>query len=148
MWFETLTSLPILCTHGVVYVNTGLAVKNAGLLGGPLGLLFVSILAIHCMHLLAENALILASRHKSTNIDYAGTLGLAVRHGSVRSLQPYHRMANRAVNLFIFITQFGFCCVYFVFMAENLVQGETYNPITVEFTLKGECDSESCLGSY
>jgi len=108
-------------------VGTGLlalplAVKNAGLLGGPLGLLFVSVLAIHCMHLLAENALILASRHKSTNIDYAGTLGLAVRHGSIRSLQPFHRMANRAVNLFIFITQFGFCCVYFVFMAENLVQ--------------------------
>ena len=51
------------------------AVKNAGLLGGPVGLIFVSILAIHCMHLLAENAEILSQRHKSSNIDYAGTLG-------------------------------------------------------------------------
>ena len=75
------------------------------------------------MHLLSENAAALSARHGATTIDYAGALGLAVRHGSIRSLQPYHRGANRAVNCFIFITQFGFCCVYFVFLAENAVQG-------------------------
>jgi len=109
-------------------VGTGLlalplAVKNAGLLGGPFGLVCVALMAIHCMHLLAENAATLSTRHNCAHhIDYAGTLGLAVRHGSVRVLQPFHRGANRAVNCFIFITQFGFCCVYFVFLAENAVQ--------------------------
>ncbi len=26
------------------------------------------------------------------------------------------------VNIFLIITQFGFCCVYFVFMADTLIQ--------------------------
>ena len=29
------------------------------------------------------------------------------------------------VNLFLIITQFGFCCVYFVFMADSLNQVST-----------------------
>ena len=97
--------------------------KNAGLLGGLLGLTFVAILAIHCMHLLSRNADTLSARHKCSNVDYANALNLAVRHGSVKLIQPFHRAAQKSVNLFIYITQFGFCCVYFVFMAENLKQG-------------------------
>lgn len=74
------------------------------------------------MHLLATNAAILSARYKKTNLDYAQCLNLAVRHGSIRCLQPFHDAFQRTVNVFIFITQLGFCCIYFVFMAENIRQ--------------------------
>ena len=90
------------------------------------------------MHLLHRNADILAQRHKCSNIDYAGALNLAVRHGSIKWIQPYHRFAQKMVNLFIFITQFGFCCVYFVFMAENLRQ-------VLEFFESGWIPSEKIM---
>lgn len=108
-------------------VGTGLlalplAVKNAGMVGGPIGLVLVALMAVHSMHLLSHNAQVLSDRHKKKDLDYASCINLAVRHGSIRCLQPFHLHFQRCVNVFIFITQFGFCCVYFVFMAENIVQ--------------------------
>ena len=31
-----------------------------------------------------------------------------------------HHIGSKVVNMFILITQFGFCCCYFVFMAANI----------------------------
>ena len=99
-----------------------LAVKHAGLIGGPIGLFIVAVMAVHSMHLLSNNAAILSNRYKTSNLDYAQCLNLAVRHGSIRCLQPFHNAFQKTVNIFIFITQLGFCCIYFVFMAENIRQ--------------------------
>ena len=99
-----------------------LATKHAGVVCGPLLLVFVALLAVHSMHLLSRNSELLARQNTTGPLDYAGVVEYAVRFGAVRWLQKFHKPFRHAVNIFIFITQLGFCCVYFVFMAENLVQ--------------------------
>lgn len=99
-----------------------LATKHAGIVVGPLLLLIVAILAVHSMHMLSINSQILSKQHNVGPLDYAGVVEYSVRYGGVRWLQRFHRPVHHTVNVFIFITQLGFCCVYFVFMAENLVQ--------------------------
>lgn len=99
-----------------------LATKHAGIVCGPLLLLFVAALAVHSMHLLSKNSVVLARQNSTGPLDYAGVVEYAVRFGAVKWLQKFHKSFRHAVNVFIFITQLGFCCVYFVFMAESLVQ--------------------------
>uniref|UniRef100_A0A8C1DRR2 Solute carrier family 36 member 1 n=1 Tax=Cyprinus carpio carpio TaxID=630221 RepID=A0A8C1DRR2_CYPCA len=93
---------------GTGLLGLPLAVKNAGLLVGPLSLLAMGIVAIHCMNLLVKCA-----HHLSIRL---GVCFLAFR---------------RVVNLFLNITQLGFCCVYFVFLSDNIKQVvETANGTT------------------
>ena len=87
------------------------------------------------MHQLAATAELLSTRFRKDNLDYASCVNLSVRHGSVRWLQPFHDSFHRAVNVFIMITQLGFCCIYFVFMAENFRQVLEYFDFQEERTL-------------
>uniref|UniRef100_A0A8C1DRP8 Solute carrier family 36 member 1 n=1 Tax=Cyprinus carpio carpio TaxID=630221 RepID=A0A8C1DRP8_CYPCA len=84
---------------GTGLLGLPLAVKNAGLVLGPLSLLAMGIVAVHCMNLLVRCA--------------------------------HHLSAKRVVNMFLNITQLGFCCVYFVFLSDNVKQVvETANGTT------------------
>ena len=53
-------------------------------------------------------------------MDYSTVMKNSVKHGPVKWLRKHSRIASRLVDIFLMITQLGFCCVYFVFMAENL----------------------------
>uniref|UniRef100_I3M8Q7 Solute carrier family 36 member 2 n=1 Tax=Ictidomys tridecemlineatus TaxID=43179 RepID=I3M8Q7_ICTTR len=75
---------------GTGILGLPLAVKNAGILMGPLSLLVMGFIACHCMHILVRCARRFCHRH--------------------------------IVSFFLIITQLGFCCVYIVFLAENLKQ--------------------------
>uniref|UniRef100_A0A182W4M9 Amino acid transporter transmembrane domain-containing protein n=1 Tax=Anopheles minimus TaxID=112268 RepID=A0A182W4M9_9DIPT len=57
----------------------------------------------------------------SEPLDFADTVALCFAYGppSVRSWAP--TMKN-AVNIFICVTQLGFCCIYFVFISSNFKQ--------------------------
>ncbi|XP_043113462.1 proton-coupled amino acid transporter 1 isoform X2 [Puntigrus tetrazona] len=98
-FFQTLIHL-LKGNIGTGLLGLPLAVKNAGLLVGPLSLLAMGIVAVHCMNLLVKCS--------------------------------HHLSAKRVVNLFLNITQLGFCCVYFVFLSDNVKQVvETANGTTV-----------------
>lgn len=45
-----------------------------------------------------------------------------VQYGPIKRLQRHAGAAKIVVNVFLMITQLGFCCVYFVFMAQNIRQ--------------------------
>uniref|UniRef100_T2MAP4 Proton-coupled amino acid transporter 1 n=1 Tax=Hydra vulgaris TaxID=6087 RepID=T2MAP4_HYDVU len=104
-------------------VGTGIlslpaAVKHAGIIVGPAGLILFAIIAVHCMHLLVR-----CSRHfcKKLNIP-------ALSYGEVAEecCRPYlgnhSKFARFVVNIFLIITQFGFCAIYFVFIANTIVE--------------------------
>ena len=68
-----------------------LATKHAGIVCGPLLLVFVALLAVHSMHLLSRNSELLARQNTTGPLDYAGVVEYAVRFGAVRWLQKFHK---------------------------------------------------------
>uniref|UniRef100_A0A3B5MMT5 Solute carrier family 36 member 1 n=1 Tax=Xiphophorus couchianus TaxID=32473 RepID=A0A3B5MMT5_9TELE len=52
------------------------------------------------------------------------TYGEVMQYGmeNVSWLRSHSRWGSRTVNLFLIITQIGFCCVYFVFLSDNVKQ--------------------------
>lgn len=58
-------------------------------------------------------------------IDFANIMRGAVEAGPPR-IARYGYVAKQLVNVNMFIAQLGFCCVYFVFMADNLQDVSSY----------------------
>nr|XP_057912147.1 proton-coupled amino acid transporter 1 [Doryrhamphus excisus]XP_057912155.1 proton-coupled amino acid transporter 1 [Doryrhamphus excisus]XP_057912166.1 proton-coupled amino acid transporter 1 [Doryrhamphus excisus] len=116
---------------GTGLLGLPLAVKNAGLVLGPVSLLCMGVIAVHCMRVLVD-----CSHHLSAKMNRQSlTYGEAVQYGmeNVSWLRRHSQWGRRTVNLFLIITQLGFCCVYFVFLSDNVKQvveaanGTTFN---------------------
>lgn len=54
--------------------------------------------------------------------DFAETVEMCFKAGSTSTMKKVAPYTRKVVNLFLCITQLGFCCVYFVFIADNLKQ--------------------------
>ncbi|XP_028271705.1 proton-coupled amino acid transporter 1 [Parambassis ranga] len=105
---------------GTGLLGLPLAVKNAGLVVGPISLLVMGIIAVHCMWLLVKCSHHLSAKMNRPSLSY----GEAVQYGmeNVLWLRRHSHWGRRTVNLFLIITQLGFCCVYFVFLSDNVKQ--------------------------
>ncbi|KAI8508538.1 hypothetical protein Bbelb_136370 [Branchiostoma belcheri] len=57
-----------------------------------------------------------------TSMDYGEVAENACRVGPIMFLRRHRVAVRRVVNAFLLLTQLGFCCVYFVFMARNAEQ--------------------------
>ncbi|CAI5653209.1 unnamed protein product [Oreochromis niloticus] len=124
-FFQTLIHL-LKGNIGTGLLGLPLAVKNAGLVLGPISLLVMGVIAVHCMKLLVT-----CSHHLSAKMNRSSlTYGEAVQYGmeNVPWLRRHSQWGKRTVNLFLIITQLGFCCVYFVFLSDNVKQNIP-NPI-------------------
>ncbi|KAH9497816.1 hypothetical protein DERF_013772 [Dermatophagoides farinae] len=97
------------------------AFMNAGLYVGLISLPLLCILCTHCMHILVRANNILSTRLGTGKLEYQDVASNAFTIGP-RPLRPFAHWAARIVNLFLLITQFGFCCVYSLFVAENISQ--------------------------
>ncbi|KAL1443053.1 hypothetical protein MTO96_000940 [Rhipicephalus appendiculatus] len=102
---------------GVLAMPSALA--NAGVLVGSLGIVFVGIICIHCMHILVKCNHILSTKAGCKTLDFAGVAQYSFRYGP-RGIRRFANAARSTVNCFLLLTQFGFCCVYFVFVATSL----------------------------
>ncbi|KAI4787124.1 hypothetical protein KUCAC02_036670, partial [Chaenocephalus aceratus] len=102
---------------GTGLLGLPLAVKNAGLVLGPISLLCMGVIAIHCMTVLVK-----CSHYLSIKVNRASlTYGEAMQYGmeNVSWLRRHSQWGKVTVNVFLIITQLGFCCVYFVVEAAN-----------------------------
>ncbi|XP_026732940.1 proton-coupled amino acid transporter-like protein CG1139 [Trichoplusia ni] len=95
------------------------AFKNAGLVLGVFGTLLMGAICTHCMHVLVSCAHELCIRSQKPSLSFSDVVEDSFASGPV-SLRPYAKTMRNIVNVFLVITQLGFCCVYFLFVATNL----------------------------
>ncbi|KAK2506886.1 hypothetical protein MC885_019866 [Smutsia gigantea] len=117
------------CNIGTGLLGLPLAIKNAGLLIGPLSLLAIGILTVHCMVILLNCAYHLSQRLQRTFVNYGEAMTYSLEVCPNAWLRTHAAWGRYTVNFLLIITQLGFCSVYFMFMADNLKQTLVLTPV-------------------
>ncbi|XP_015602545.1 proton-coupled amino acid transporter 1 isoform X2 [Cephus cinctus] len=102
----------------------GDAFKNAGIILGPCLTLFLGFICVHAQHMLLNcNEEVRRRVGDSSTVQpgFAGTVELCFATGPLR-FRKYSVLIRKLVNVFLCVTQLGFCCVYFVFISKNMNQ--------------------------
>ncbi|CAB3359036.1 Hypothetical predicted protein [Cloeon dipterum] len=120
-WCETLLHL-LRGNVGSGVFAMGDAFHNAGLIVGPILTLLLAVACVHSQHILLKCARVVARKSPSKKTpDFADTVRECFETGPP-SIKKRAETAKMLVNLFLCVTQLGFCCVYFVFIANNMKQ--------------------------
>ncbi|XP_055606588.1 proton-coupled amino acid transporter-like protein CG1139 [Uranotaenia lowii] len=112
----------------------GQAFSNGGIIVSPILTVLLGIVCVHCQHLLLRCAFKMRQFHRADSShlpDFADTVELCFENGPIRFRQCSQAM-KLAVDVFIVITQLGFCTVYFGFIAYNLKQLYDYYGIFMD----------------
>jgi len=105
---------------GIGVLTMPIAISNAGLLGGVLGMVFVAVITIHCMHTLVRAAQKMVAKRNAVFLDYADTAEAAFLDagGAWATKAVFMR---RLVNIFLCMSQIGSNAVYILFVAQNIM---------------------------
>lgn len=96
--------------------------KNGGLIGATIMLPIIAIMCVHCERLLIKGSLLAVSKTPgATFYDYPETVEKCFEYGP-KPLRRMSRAMKLIVEMFLCVTQFGFCAIYFVFITENIHQ--------------------------
>nr|XP_033782720.1 proton-coupled amino acid transporter 1-like isoform X2 [Geotrypetes seraphini] len=89
---------------------------------GPLSLMVICAISLHCMDMLVRCAHQLSRRKQLPFLDYGDTVASALEGTPSPWLRAHSIWGRRLIDLLLIVTQLGFCCVYFVFLADNVKQ--------------------------
>ncbi|XP_071522387.1 proton-coupled amino acid transporter-like protein pathetic [Panulirus ornatus] len=97
------------------------AFKNSGLWVGLAGVPILGLICIHCMQILLKSSRALCRRAGVTALSYEQTVKMAFQLGPEGARRWCRPLVLTTVT-FLVLTQVGFCCVYFVFIPQNIWQ--------------------------
>ncbi|XP_029172044.1 proton-coupled amino acid transporter 1-like isoform X3 [Nylanderia fulva] len=85
--------------------------------------IFLGIICVHAQHILIKCNKEMTRRvgNEMNATGFAGTVEMCFATGPL-GLRKYSSLMRKLVNIFLCITQLGFCCVYFVFISTNMKQ--------------------------
>ncbi|KAK3577264.1 hypothetical protein CHS0354_030549 [Potamilus streckersoni] len=106
---------------GTGILAMAVAFKNGGLWVSLVSQMIVAIICVHCMHVLLGCNKRISEKISVAVMDYGTVMEKSFETGSVR-IQKFSKAAKNVVNMFLIVTQFGFCCVYIVFVAKSFKQ--------------------------
>uniref|UniRef100_A0A1B0A3G6 Amino acid transporter transmembrane domain-containing protein n=1 Tax=Glossina pallidipes TaxID=7398 RepID=A0A1B0A3G6_GLOPL len=96
--------------------------KNGGLAGATLLLPVLAVICVHCEQMLIDGSILAVERTPgATFYDYPETVEKCFENGPA-PLRRVSKLMRLIVEMFLCVTQFGFCSIYFVFITENLHQ--------------------------
>ncbi|XP_025411260.1 proton-coupled amino acid transporter-like protein CG1139 isoform X2 [Sipha flava] len=95
------------------------AFRHSGWVVGLVCTTFLGAICTHCMHILVRCSHELCVRTQSPSLSFPNVAKMAFEYGPPK-LQKYSTTASKFINTFLVLTQLGFCCVYFLFVATNL----------------------------
>lgn len=88
----------------------------------PILTIFIAIVSVHCQHILLNCSKKVKDILKTEECpDYAETVEKCFEMGPA-NLRRCAGIMRTSVNIFICVTQLGFCCIYFVFITSNITQ--------------------------
>lgn len=97
--------------------------KNSGILAGVICSVGISLISLHVQHILLRCADYIKSKNNlDIPPDYALTIEACFSCSENEIIRKSAKTFKNICNLFICLTQFGFCCVYLIFVADNVTQ--------------------------
>ncbi|CAG9782157.1 unnamed protein product [Diatraea saccharalis] len=98
----------------------GDAFRNGGIVFATISTVVLGIICVHAQHILLNSAESMREHVKDgRTIGFAETVRLVFEQGGPR-LRARARLMGILVDTFLCVTQLGFCCVYIVFIANNI----------------------------
>ncbi|XP_063633684.1 proton-coupled amino acid transporter-like protein CG1139 [Cydia splendana] len=95
--------------------------RRVGVIAGLVGLFLIGSFATYCIHMLIAAQYLLCIRAKKGYMSYSRSIRTAIQSGPVRC-RCLSRFLGKFVNAVLIVWQLGLCCVYSVFVAENVKQ--------------------------
>ncbi|XP_012547428.2 proton-coupled amino acid transporter-like protein pathetic [Bombyx mori] len=97
------------------------AFKNAGLVMGVIGNIFIGFICTHCVYVLVKTSQEVCVEAKKPSMGFAETCGAAFEFGP-KKLRPWSNFVRIFVDYALTCTYLAALCVYVVFIAENFKQ--------------------------
>ncbi|KAG5681514.1 hypothetical protein PVAND_010940 [Polypedilum vanderplanki] len=96
------------------------AIKNAGIILGPIATIIIAIICVECMRMLLVAAeYIMIENQLNSRPDYSHVVELSFSKSKHERWRKYSRLMRLICNISLCLTQFGFCCVYILFVTKS-----------------------------
>ncbi|XP_028156952.1 proton-coupled amino acid transporter-like protein CG1139 [Ostrinia furnacalis] len=115
---ETLVHL-LKCSLGTGILAMPQAFARAGLVTGVVATVLVGALVTHCLHVLVRAQYGACKRLRVPLLSYPAAMAAALQAGPP-ALRRLARPSTVTVDVFLVVYQLGICCVYIVFIADNI----------------------------
>lgn len=102
---------------GVVAMPASFA--HCGLIYGSIGTPLLCAIATYCVHLLVKSSQKLADKMQDVDMEYSQLARSSFLHGP-RCLKPFADSMRKLVDCTLIVCQLGICCVYLVFITDNI----------------------------